>query len=203
MRLAVGRRHLSEAMAVRPGQKPVEDFLLDQWQQRRDIVRPLEQTQQAKCGIFEFDSDLANAHAAHGGGGCRQLRQGRKQRLDLTRIEREGHAEIGLVCRGLADLGQNRQVDRRQQIIRGAVDQRLFAENHALCSLHDDRQTRPVGGAVNRGIAAVAVQAQAGNLRHVNTVGFGKPGNDVDHLGTGSLSRGCHNLRSFQRLSVV
>ncbi len=131
------------------------------------------------------------------------LRQKVEQCRNLGRIDLEGEAEIRLVGRSLADLRQHRQVDRRQQIIGSAIDQRLVAEYHALGALDDDRKARLVGRAIDGCVAGMAMNAQTWDCGLVVAVLPGDPGNDVDHVLSGSLSRGCHILWSFQRLSIV
>ena len=66
---------------------------------------------------------------------------------DHRHFEFERHRETGHFFTGLDDLADDRQIDRRQQVARLAVDESGSAEVHPLSPLRDHGHARLVGHA--------------------------------------------------------
>ncbi|VTZ61716.1 conserved hypothetical protein [Sinorhizobium medicae] len=204
VRLALRCRHLSELGAVRPEQQPVKEFLFDQRQEHRNVVRSVEEPQQPKRRVLEIGCKLAHRHAARRACGFRSpVADGVEQRRNPRRIDLESHAEIGFFGRRERYLRENRQVDRGQKVVGGSVNECFFAEHDTFGPLNDDRNTRLVSGAVQLRRNRMPVNAEAGYARLVVTVRSGDPGNNIDHFLTRRVLNVFHIQKSFQTLGYM
>lgn len=143
MRLTALDRRVAQAAALVAAEQEIQDFLLDQRRQNRNVLRTFDQARQTQHGILQARRQDADAEAARRAGDRRERgRHPVHQFGDFQRIEVERQAQVGLFRRGGDHLPDQRQTDRGDQVVLRVIHIRLVRQGNALGALGGGGENR-------------------------------------------------------------
>jgi hypothetical protein len=154
----------AEAAAFGAAQDAVDDFALNEGAEKRDVLRFVEEIDEAAASVEKFGSDLAGDHGAAVGRSFGDLDFFLTEKFaDDGHVEFERHGEAGLGFASFDDLADDGEVDGGEQVFGFAVKVRRAAEVDALAALGHDGDAGLVGHRAGGRGGGAAMEGKVGN----------------------------------------
>ena len=154
----------AEVHALRAAEQAINNFVLDEMAEERDVLRCVEEIDEARAGAEELRRGDADGHAARVG---RFSGQGEfffaEDFADGGHVELEEHAEDWFLLSGFGDLTDDGKIDCGEEESCSVAGVGRGAKIDALFSLYKDGEPRHVGSGCARRGPGTAVEAEAVN----------------------------------------
>ena len=145
VRLLSARPSWRTAAPCSPVMQPPQDLPLDQRREHREVAGPVEQAQQPDHRVDELVGRVADGHARTASPPPGREVSGRRLQQQLGdggRVQDQAEAERRPLGAGLGEVAGDRQVDRGDQVLPGAVLVHPVAQRDPFRALRDERQHR-------------------------------------------------------------
>jgi hypothetical protein len=175
----------SKPRAFRSTKNPVDDLALNQAAEEGNIIRNPQQANEPAACAEEFRGRFAGRH-----GGIAGRSLGNPDLLPAQNFTDNGHFEFqrhrrtGRLFTRLNDLTDNRQIDRRQQVSRLAIEKRGSAEVDPFSPLRDHRDARLIRHGTRSGGSSAPVKSQPRDIRCPILCRADKQGNPAGQFGS-------------------